>query len=70
MNGTSDILPPQLGNPDEEARREAVLSLRSRSDEATLRLLDQALGDESWRVRKAAVEVIREIGRASCRERV
>ena len=39
-------------------RREAVASLRSRSDEASLRLLDQALGDDSWRVRKAAVEVV------------
>lgn len=60
MSGTPDIFNSQLGSTDEEVRREAVLSLRLRSDDAALRQLDQALGDDSWRVRKAAVEVIRD----------
>ena len=60
MTSVSDKLALPVGSPDEEVRREAVVALRSRGDAFALRLLDQALGDESWRVRKAAVEVIRE----------
>jgi len=44
-----------LANPDEETRREAVLSLAGKSGASSLSLLGEALGDESWRVRKAAV---------------
>lgn len=57
---TPDKWSAGLSSADEEQRRAAVNALRDCDDPACLRLLEQALGDESWRVRKAAVEVIRE----------
>jgi len=48
-----------LANPDEEVRRGAVMSLQHVGGPAAITFLDQALGDGSWRVRKAAVEVFR-----------
>ena len=50
-----------LESPDEEVRRNAVFSLQELPGSKSLPLLDQALGDESWRVRKAAVEAFRSL---------
>ncbi len=50
----------RFADADEEVRREAVVSLRGRSDKEALKFLDRALGDGSWRVRKAAVEMLRD----------
>ncbi len=47
-----------LRNPDEEVRRQTVESLAEHATEDSLRLLIEALGDESWRVRKTAVDAI------------
>lgn len=58
-----------LRSGDEEERREAVLSLRGRADQETLGLLEGALGDESWRVRKAAVSVYRDYPQAGAAAR-
>jgi chemotaxis protein methyltransferase CheR len=49
-----------LGSADEEVRRQAVLELRSGAGPEDLFLLNQALGDASWRVRKAAVSVLKD----------
>ncbi len=51
-------LKQKLSNPDEEVRREAILELGGITPEQTLELLEQAIGDSSWRVRKAAAEQI------------
>lgn len=45
---------------NEEERRAAVISLKGNLDREGLKLLNVALGDKSWRVRKAAVEVFQE----------
>lgn len=42
---------------DAEARRKAVESLAGLTGENALRLMIRAMGDESWRVRKSAVDV-------------
>jgi len=47
-----------INSGSEEDRRAAVLSLKGRTEPSCLDMLDQALGDESWRVRKAAIDVI------------
>ncbi len=47
----------QLASPDEEARHAAVQGLRDAGPEA-LGLLANALGDGSWRVRKAALDLV------------
>jgi HEAT repeat protein len=47
-----------LLDKDEEVRRQAVESLLGSSGEDALRLMIRAMGDESWRVRKAAVEAV------------
>ena len=59
MVNTADNWIEQLKSPDEEVRRIAVTSLADNSHDSVLELLDQALGDESWRVRKAAVQAFR-----------
>ena len=46
----------QLGSPDDEVRHAAVQGLRESGPEA-LPLLIEALGDASWRVRKAALDL-------------
>ena len=46
----------QLQSPEEEVRRAAVEKLRALANPEALRMLNLALGDESWRVRKSAVE--------------
>lgn len=46
-----------LLSPDEETRRGALQSLRCGSLRETRELLFSAMGDESWRVRKEAVDV-------------
>jgi HEAT repeat protein len=46
-----------LSSPDEETRRTAVVSLATLPLPASRALLFRAMGDESWRVRKEAVEV-------------
>jgi chemotaxis protein methyltransferase CheR len=56
----SASLRDRLASADEETRRLAVLSLREAGDSAALNLLNRALGDQSWRVRKAAVTVLRD----------
>jgi HEAT repeat protein len=56
-----------LLDKDEEIRRKAVESLLGSSGEDALRLAVRAMGDESWRVRKAAVEAVltyRDLSRA------
>jgi len=47
-----------LQSPEDEVRRAAVEKLRAISDPEALRMLNLALGDESWRVRKSAVEAL------------
>jgi chemotaxis protein methyltransferase CheR len=46
-----------LASSNEEARREAVVELKGRTDSSVSALINEALGDESWRVRKDAVEI-------------
>lgn len=46
-----------LRSSDEETRRKAVQDLRGRQLQETCGVLFNAMGDESWRVRKEAVEV-------------
>lgn len=48
----------RLRDPDEERRRQAVESIAGLREDGALDLLVQALGDESWRVRKTAVDAI------------
>lgn len=59
MANTSDNWIEGLKSPDEEVRRMAVASLGERSGDSILAHIDDALGDASWRVRKAAVDAIR-----------
>lgn len=47
-----------LNRGDEEARRQAVESLFQATSQDALRILMRATGDESWRVRKTAVEAL------------
>ena len=47
-----------LGSRDEEHRRRAVAALAERIEPEALDLARTALGDDSWRVRKEAVEVL------------
>ncbi|HEX9078008.1 MAG TPA: HEAT repeat domain-containing protein [Desulfuromonadaceae bacterium] len=56
MNSLSHIQ-NDLQSQDEEARRGALQSLRSRALGETRELLFSAMGDASWRVRKEAVDV-------------
>ncbi len=63
----SEKIESALLDNDEEVRRKAVESLLGSSGEDALRLVIRAMGDESWRVRKAAVEAIltyRDLSRA------
>lgn len=55
-------LSQKLKHPDEEVRLSALAALRESTDSAVLSILDQALGNESWRVRKATVELIKDFG--------
>ncbi len=48
----------QLRHPEEEVRRRAIEQLTRQRGGEVLDLLNQALGDTSWRVRKTASEVI------------
>ncbi len=53
---TIDELSKKVDNPDEEARRDAIEGLQGMSFEPKILLLiEKALGDTSWRVRKSAV---------------
>jgi HEAT repeat protein len=52
------ILQQKLGSPDEEERRAAVGALADFPIEMVRDLAFTALGDESWRVRKEAVDLI------------
>ncbi|OGP83199.1 MAG: hypothetical protein A2Y95_06385 [Deltaproteobacteria bacterium RBG_13_65_10] len=54
----SEALKSALRDPNEEVRRQAVESLVEWPAEESLRLLIEALGDESWRVRKTAIDVV------------
>jgi len=55
---TIDELSKKIDSPDEEMRREAIEGLLDVSFEPKiLPLLKKAIGDESWRVRKSAVNV-------------
>jgi len=53
----SERLREQLASPDEEVRHAAVQGLRDAGPEALAGLIG-ALGDASWRVRKAALDLI------------
>ncbi len=66
MSDATDIgIDALLSSPDEEARYRAAMSAIGLDDSSkALRVLARCLGDESWRVRKAAVE-----GLLSCPER-
>lgn len=48
----------QLEDNDIEIRREAVESLRGAQSDVSVRLLLKAMRDNSWRVRKTAVEIL------------
>lgn len=48
----------KFSDPDEEVRRKATLELEGIAPEQALKLLEHAIGDSSWRVRKAAAEQI------------
>ena len=48
-------LAEQLANPDEATRLRAAQALAEEEDEASVQALAGMLGDESWRVRRAAV---------------
>lgn len=56
MNSLQDI-EETLRSQDEETRRRAISHLRKHSLKKTRELLFFAMGDESWRVRKEAVDV-------------
>lgn len=60
MTYSPNHLGARLYSPDEEVRLAAISALKEKADGAALTLLDQALGDSSWRVRKAAVELIKD----------
>jgi HEAT repeat protein len=47
-----------LASPTEEVRYVAIRAIADRSDGAYLGLLLRALGDESWKVRREAVEIL------------
>src|SRR5438093_555809 len=51
-------LEESLASPDEEARYAAIRTLALRDGRHALGLLLQALGDDSWRVRKEAAEAL------------
>ncbi len=51
-----ETLISQLGSPDEEARRLAMLALKDDISEEDFKWLENPLSDESWRVRKEAIE--------------
>ncbi len=51
-------LKQRLSDPDEEVRREAIGEMGGIASEQALKFLEQAIGDSSWRVRKAAAEQI------------
>ena len=57
--GEPDEVDARLTSPDEEARHAAVQSLRGSGPSGLPRLV-AALGDQSWRVRKAALEIVLE----------
>ncbi|MFO8058902.1 MAG: CheR family methyltransferase [bacterium] len=48
-----------LKSPDENVRVDALESMRGQADEYSLSLFKQALGDNSWRVRKTAVDILK-----------
>jgi len=50
-----------LKSPDENVRVQALESMRGQADEYSLTLLKQALGDSSWRVRKTAVDIVKNL---------
>jgi len=52
-----ELLREQLASPEDEVRHAAVQGLRDIGPEA-LPILIEALGDSSWRVRKAALELV------------
>lgn len=52
------IITEKLRSPDEETRRQAVVGLREYPYESIQENLFLALGDESWRIRKEAVDII------------
>ncbi len=54
---TPDQLRERLASPDDEVRHAAVQSLRDAGPEALPSLIE-ALGDASWRVRKAALDFV------------
>jgi HEAT repeat protein len=54
----SEALAARLRHADEEVRREAVEALAEKPGAEGLALLIGMLGDESWRVRKTAVEAV------------
>jgi HEAT repeat protein len=58
LRSTLEEISIQLGAPDEEARRLAVVALAEHPFDQAMRLLFLAMGDESWRVRKEAVAVL------------
>jgi HEAT repeat protein len=53
-------LEEQLKDDDVEVRREAICSLKGRQDNACITLLLSAMEDMSWRVRKAATDILLE----------
>ncbi|UCD84443.1 MAG: HEAT repeat domain-containing protein [Deltaproteobacteria bacterium] len=55
-------LKKKFDDPDEEVRRKAVSELEVIDPDRSLELLDRAIGDNSWRVRKAAAEQIIRLG--------
>ena len=58
--GDPEGIDARLSSPDEEVRHAAVQSLRG-SGAGELPRLVAALGDPSWRVRKAALEIVLEV---------
>ncbi len=52
-----------LKSADENVRVQALESMRGQADEYSLTLLKQALGDSSWRVRKTAVDILKNLPR-------
>ena len=61
MDDTKDV-GERLTDPDDEVRRLAVIELTPRRDDEARAMLVQALGDESWRVRKVAGEQLLAFG--------
>lgn len=51
-----ETLISQLGSPDEEVRRSAMLALKDAIVEEDFKWLIKPLSDESWRVRKEAID--------------